>query len=202
MIPAKLERHHKKLRACRKCPDMKGCPVHGSPIAARVLVVGQAPGPHEGDRGRPFAHTAGKTLFKWLHQATGAEEARIRETVYFSAVARCFPGKALKGAGDRVPTQREIENCREHLAKEIDILKPELVIAVGRLAMTEVLADAGFSKASRLEDFVGRIFKVRLHGREVEVIPLPHPSGVSRWPLTEPGKSRLAQALKLLEERL
>ena len=81
----------------------------------------------------------GKTLVKWLLQATGLEENEIRDQVYFSAVARCFPGKALKGAGDRPPSPEEIENCREFLIDEVRALKPELVLAIGKVAILEVL---------------------------------------------------------------
>lgn len=159
------------------------------------MIVGQAPGIHEGDRGRPFAHTAGKTLFKWLEQATGADEATVRELIYFSAVARCFPGKALNGKGDRVPDRNEIANCREHLRDEVAALKPKLILAVGKLAVAEVLGLKG-----SLTDFVGKKFKADFHGERVTVLPLPHPSGVSRWPHTEIGKNKLSLALQLLKQ--
>ncbi len=162
------------------------------------MIVGQAPGVHEGTLGRPFAYTAGKTLFKWLKSATGAEESDIRQMIYFSAVARCFPGKAKSGSGDRVPSPEEIENCRIHLKSEIEALRPSLILAVGRVAIVETLAALNLKKNTPLEDLVGKKWRVRFHGHELDVIPLPHPSGVSRWPQTEPGKSRLAKALKLV----
>jgi uracil-DNA glycosylase len=172
--------------------------VHGAAIDTRILLVGQAPGAFEGTFGKPFAHKAGKTLFKWLESATGADEATIREMVYFSAVARCFPGKAKSGAGDRVPSKEELANCRPHLEAEIRALKPRLVLAVGRLAISEILGrEMG---AAPLVDTVGKSFKVNFGGEECTVIPLPHPSGVSRWPVTEPGKTKLAEALKLVRK--
>ncbi|MEO5969899.1 MAG: uracil-DNA glycosylase family protein [Bdellovibrionia bacterium] len=48
------------------CPKMVGPPVHGAVIATPIFLIGQAPGPREGKLGRPFAYTAGKTLFRWF----------------------------------------------------------------------------------------------------------------------------------------
>lgn len=178
---------------------MEGTPVHGAAIEARILLVGQAPGPHEAKLGRPFAYTAGRTLFKWFARA-GVTEEEFRARVYMAAVARCFPGKATKGAGDREPDAAEIANCRRHLAREVEALAPELILAVGRLAITEVLGPERFTKKNTLADVVGTRLRATFHGRDVDVIALPHPSGVSSWPNTEPGKTKLARALALLEK--
>ena len=193
---------HTQLRNCRACPSVCGSAVYGPALETRIMIIGQAPGIHEENLGRPFAYTAGKTLFKWLYRATGANEAEIRSFVYFSAVVRCFPGKAATGVGDRPPSLTEIENCRVHLQAEIQALKPRLILAVGRFAMAEILKDSGFTKSSRLNDFVGRKFTMSCHGLRATVVPLPHPSGVSRWPQTEPGKTKLAEALKLIREEM
>jgi uracil-DNA glycosylase len=201
MVERKLKSIHQRLRSCRKCSKVCGEAVHGPAIDSKVLIVGQAPGSHEGHLGKPFAFTAGKTLFKWFYQATGADEEEIREMIYFSAVARCFPGKALKGAGDRPPSSEEIENCREFLADEMKVLKPKLTIAIGKVAIQEVLGKQ-LSKNWTLNDVVGKKFRCTFHGVNTEVIPLPHPSGVSRWPNTEPGKTKLSQALKLIGDSL
>lgn len=180
---------HTELAACHKCPKMKRPVVHGPPVPSRVLLIGQAPGPHEGKLGRPFAWTAGKTLFRWLKDTTGATEAVVRERVYFAAVARCFPGKA-KGGGDRRPDEKEIERCSSYLVREVELLEPELVLAVGTLAIEQVLGEK-----KKLEDVVGRVLRARYHGRDVDVIALPHPSGASTWYKLEPGKTLLARAL-------
>jgi uracil-DNA glycosylase len=199
---AALDAVHAKLKACRKCPHVCARAVHGPALETKVMLIGQAPGIHEGVHGRPFAHTAGKTLFKWLREATGAEEAVVRELVYFSAVARCFPGKAPGGKGDRAPSTAEIENCAEHLRAEIEALRPALILAVGKVAITETLAAAGLARNFSLEEVVGRKIRTRYHGHEADVIALPHPSGVSRWPHTPTGKKKLAEAFLLLREEL
>lgn len=196
----KLNSVHKAIQSCRACPNMCGTPVHGPALETNVMLVGQAPGPHESRFGRPFAYTAGKTLFKWIKEATDLDEQQAREKIYIAAVARCFPGKNVKGAGDREPSLDEIENCRRHLKKEVTILKPELVIAVGKVAIAEVLGPDKFGKSGKLIDVVGTKIQTKFHGHQVEVIALPHPSGVSRWPITEPGKSKLKMALGLLKK--
>jgi len=173
---------------------MQSGPVHGPAIASPILLVGQAPGLHEERLGRPFAYTAGKTLFKWLEGATGADEETIRELVYFAAVARCFPGKAK--SGDRPPSREEMANCRPHLAAEVRELKPRLVLAVGKIAIAEIFG----VRDPKLSEYVGRSFRVRFHDQLVNVIPLPHPSGVSRWPHSSEGKVKLAAALALVTQ--
>lgn len=175
---------------------MIGPVVHGPPVLGPVFVLGQAPGPREGSLGRPFAWTAGRTLFSWFEQALGAPEALVRERVYFAAVARCFPGKA-SGGGDRKPDPTEIAACRVHLEREVTILRPELVLAVGQLAIEQVL---GPHKKRKLDDVVGTIHRTTWHGVPLDVVPLPHPSGASPWPRIEPGKTLLRKALALVAQ--
>lgn len=188
---ALLAEVHRELEACRACPAMQGTPVHGPPALHGVLLLGQAPGPHEAKLGRPFAWTAGKTLFQWF-ATLGVDEARFRERVYFAAVARCFPGKAKSG-GDRKPDADEIERCGRFLAREAAIVAPRLVIPVGALAIEQVLGHRG-----KLVEVIGAQQRARFHGVEADVIALPHPSGASTWHRVEPGKGLLAQALALI----
>lgn len=166
--------------------------MHGAPVVSPVLLVGQAPGPREASLGRPFAWTAGRTLFRWLEEATGADEATVRARVYISAVARCFPGKAL-GGGDRRPDEDEVETCRQWLSAEVALLKPRLIVPVGTLAIESVLGHRG-----KLLEVVGRMERTSVFGHPADVIPLPHPSGASTWHRMEPGKALLKKALLLL----
>jgi uracil-DNA glycosylase len=201
MSQRELQAIHERLRACRKCPNVCDVPVHGPAVDTQIMILGQAPGVHEGRLGRPFAHTAGKTLFKWLKEATGLDEEEIRSSFYFSAVARCFPGKARSGKGDRPPSPAEVKNCSQHLADEMRALKPRLVLAVGRSAINEVFRESKIKNPS-LEDVVGKKLIAKFHGETIDVIALPHPSGVSRWPHTPLGKKKLARALKLLKAEI
>jgi uracil-DNA glycosylase len=183
--------HQAELRACRRCPKMLGPVVTGQPVLSPVIQIGQAPGEREGQFGRPFAWTAGKNLFGWYRQI-GIDEAAFRERVYMAAVCRCFPGKMPKG-GDRLPDTEEVANCARWLDAEIELLRPRLLIPVGRLAIQQ------FLPASRLVDVVGRQHTIETNGRAIDVIPLPHPSGASTWHRMEPGKTLLQRALERIE---
>ena len=65
---------------------------------SKVILVGQAPGVREPVVGKPFAWTAGKTLFRWFEETTGMNEEMVRAKIYFAAVCCCFPGKAPGGS--------------------------------------------------------------------------------------------------------
>src|SRR5262245_40410631 len=106
----RLTSHVARLRNCRRCPRMHPPPVSGGPVVSKVLLVGQAPGVREPVAAKPFAWTAGKTLFRWFEEATSLTEEEVRAKIYFAAVCRCFPGKA-PGGSDRVPNPEEIKNC-------------------------------------------------------------------------------------------
>ena len=188
-----LRRHVRELLACRRCPQMHPAVVSGGPVASKVILVGQAPGDKEPVLGRPFAWTAGKTLFGWFEQTAGLTEPEFRSSVYMAAVCRCFPGKKPIG-GDRVPSPEEIENCSSWLTRELEILKPELIIPVGKLAIAQ------FLPLQKLDQIVGRKFRAVHSGQEFDLIPLPHPSGASPWHRVEPGKSLLRTALALIHE--
>ncbi|HYX92873.1 MAG TPA: uracil-DNA glycosylase family protein [Myxococcaceae bacterium] len=189
----KLQALHCELETCRACPNVVGPVVHGPAVPSRILLVGQAPGVREGEFGRPFAWTAGRTLFQWFERALGVDEQMFRNSVYMSAVARCFPGKAARGGGDRKPDPEEIARCAPFLEAEVRILKPALLIPVGTLAIAQI-----FGEPRPLSDVVGRSIRVTWHGREMECVALPHPSGASTWHRMEPGKTLLARALRIL----
>jgi len=184
--------HQQALSECRLCPEMVPPVVMGQPVPSEILLVGQAPGDKEGNLGRPFAWTAGKTMFRWF-ESIGIAEQDFRRQVYMSAVCRCFPGKNPKG-GDRVPDKKEIEICSQWLNKEIELLHPKLIIPVGKLAIAQYLT------VNKLVDVIGKKFELCINGVDVEMIPLPHPSGASTWHRMSPGKELLAQALELLAQ--
>lgn len=185
-----IEQHQARLRACHACPDMIGPVVVGEPVPSPVLLVGQAPGAKEGPLGRPFAWTAGKTLFKWF-AGIGLEEPAFRSRVYMAAVCRCFPGKNPKG-GDRVPSNAEIARCSQWLQAEFELLRPRLIIPVGKLAIARFIA------VGKLTEVIGQQHAVDAGGRPADLIPLPHPSGASTWHRTEPGMGHLRRALQLI----
>jgi uracil-DNA glycosylase len=190
--PAKqiaLSRHVAALRKCRRCPRMKSTPVSGGAVVSDVMIIGQAPGPREPTLKRPFAHTAGQTLFRWFEEFCRLDEAAVRSKIYFAAVCRCFPGKA-SGGTDRVPAPDEIRNCAPWMNEEIKILKPHLIIPVGRLAISQ------FVECAKLQQVIGREFCTRRANQIFDLIPLPHPSGASPWHKIPPGKQLLEKAMR------
>jgi uracil-DNA glycosylase len=159
------------------------------------MLVGQAPGQTEVGGGRPFAGRAGRTLFKWLESA-GLDEATARDIIYISAMTRCYPGPHPSGRGDRVPTPHEREQCGVWLADELRIIRPAVLVPVGRLAIDRFLGPRP------LADMIGREHVVQHEGGRSVAIPLPHPSGASSW-IHAPGhRALLERALALLGERL
>jgi uracil-DNA glycosylase len=187
----RLALHVKQLLACTRCPSMRKPVVSGGPVVSKVILIGQAPGDKEPVLGRPFAWTAGKTLFKWFEESLGINEADFRSRIYMAAACRCFPGKKPEG-GDRVPSRDEVANCSYWRDREFEILQPQLVIPVGKLALTQFLA------VDRLDEVVGKQFSVRYGRHTFDVIPLPHPSGASPWHRIEPGRTLLQKAMKLI----
>jgi len=179
------------LQACRQCPTMQSTPVTGQMVYSKVMLVGQAPGIKEPQLQQPFAWTAGKTLFTWFQEACGINETTFRSRIYMAAVCRCFPGKKPRG-GDRVPSAEEITNCARWLQAEMALLKPALVVPVGKLAIAQ------FMPYRSLEAHIGQQVRCVYAGHTFDAIPLPHPSGASPWPRLEPGKTLLRTALRLI----
>jgi len=190
-----LDQHRTALAACRLCGHQGIVPIVSEAVGARVMLVGQAPGKVESSGGRPFAGRAGRTLFQWLAEA-GVDEATVRAKIYIAAVTRCYPGPSPSGRGDRVPGPRERELCRRWLDAELQIIRPEVIIPVGRLAIDL------FLPAASLDSVIGREHRTEHAGGESVVIPLPHPSGASSW-IHLPGHRALLQdALAHLRVRL
>jgi uracil-DNA glycosylase len=190
-IRTRLNQHVTALLQCRRCPRMKSTPVSGGAIVSNVMIVGQAPGPREPVLQRPFAHTAGQTLFRWFEERCGMNEAAVRSRIYFAAVCRCFPGKN-SGGTDRVPAPDEIRNCSSWMDDEIRILRPRLIIPVGKLAIVQ------FIDCAKLEKVIGRKFHLERARHRFDLIPLPHPSGASPWHKISPGRELTEHALKLI----
>jgi uracil-DNA glycosylase family 4 len=187
---------HARLHECRLCLqagyEIYPRAIFSGGIAARVMIIGQAPGITEKEAGRPFNAGSGTRLFQWLAEA-GIEEAWFRRTQYMTSVTKCYPGRSKSGSGDRVPTRSEQRLCRPHLDAEISLVDPDLILPVGRLAI-----NLFFSPTLALEQVVGT--QKQVDGRWV--IPLPHPSGASRWHQSDANRRLVQQAIGLLKEHL
>jgi uracil-DNA glycosylase len=196
-LAAGLDAHRARLAACRTCgtADVKGRPILSLARTPRVMLVGQAPGATEAVGGRPFAGRAGKTLFRWLAGVGIAEDA-WRADVYMAAITRCYPGPQPAGRGDRVPSPRERATCAPWLDAELALVRPRLIVPVGRLAIDRFLG------AAPLDRLVGRAHPVEHPGGRSVAIPLPHPSGASSWIHEQGHRALLDRALALLADAL
>ena len=170
-----LDVHCRALATCRRCGhggDVR--PIVSLARRTRVMLVGQAPGKVEAGGGRAFAGRAGQTLFRWFERI-GLDERTMREGIYIAAVTRCYPGPSASGRGDRVPSPVERANCSVWLDDELRLLKPKLLIPVGRLAIERFLPKLP------LDELIGREHAISIEGLTVAAVPLPHPSGASSW---------------------
>jgi uracil-DNA glycosylase len=154
-------------------------------VEAPILVIGQAPGRTEKERGLPFVGPSGRRLMGWMARA-GFSEQEFREKSYFSAITKCFPGPAAKG--DRRPTPREIALCRPHLLAPLPLLDPKVVLLIGQMAIE------AFLEKRPLKKWVGQV--AERAGRYW--IPLPHPSGASLWLNQPENRALVDQALEKL----
>lgn len=191
-----LDAHRAALLRCRRCQLASDiAPVVSRARSPRAMLVGQAPGWVEAEGGVPFAGRAGRTLFGWLARA-GLDQQTARDRIYISAVTRCYPGPHSSGRGDRVPSKLEQASCADWLENELRIIKPRLLIPVGRLAIER------FLPALPLDELIGTRRRVRHVGGESTVIPLPHPSGASSWFYQSQNKKLLDRAIGLIAAEL
>jgi uracil-DNA glycosylase len=179
-------------RVCRACAEA-GFPLESLPVVQpytgqRAYIHGQAPGALEGEQRLPWRGRAGRTLRRWLEM----DEDEFYATFYCASVTRCYPGKSPAGSGDRTPTPREQDLCAFWREWELRLIRPELILAVGGLSARRLLGPTSLSES------IGRRFD--LDG--AVTIPLPHPSGTSRWLNDPANRERLAEALAVVRDEL
>jgi uracil-DNA glycosylase family 4 len=162
------------------------------------MILGQAPGPTASERPLPYSGASGKTLQGWLQRA-GFEDGALHDPsrFYLTSTTKCFPGRALSGKGDRSPSRREVELCSGHLNVELGRVQPELILAMGKLAIGTMLSSL---RRLALASIVGRAYPAEYSAAgEALILPLPHPSGVSRWHNEPSNRAQLEQALHWLD---
>jgi uracil-DNA glycosylase family 4 len=186
---ASLQRDNAVCRACVEAGyPLESMPVFHGYAGQRAMIYGQAPGAVEGGERRPWRGRAGRTLRSWL----GVDEGEFYATFYCASVTRCYPGKDRSGKGDRTPSPREVELCRFWREWELRLLRPAVLVLVGGLAIREVLG------IRSLDECVGRTYQAG----EAVAVPLPHPSGVSRWMNEAANRARVEQAVSRLRAEL
>ena len=153
---ATYEELSRAMRACLRCLEagyqITPGAIFTGPAPAPLMLVGQAPGVTEVQAKRPFNASSGRRLFQWLTEA-GFEEIEFRASYYMTAVTKCYPGKHPKGKGDRKPSRAEQKLCRPFLERELALVQPRVLLAVGGLAIETLLG-----QKIRLDQAVGRVF--------------------------------------------
>jgi len=196
MSRAALRAHQVACRACRACVDdgiiPEANPTFQGEWGAPFMLVGQAPGPTERVSRRPFSGRAGKELDRWMLRAGFESPEEFRRLTYITALMRCFPGRNAAGTGDLRPPPAGIANCAHWLETELRLLAPKVLIPVGQMAINRFLGHLG---PGPLESRVGALF-----GDHPVVVPLPHPSGQSRWLNDPANRERLTVALALISD--
>ncbi|MBE3561427.1 MAG: uracil-DNA glycosylase family protein [Ktedonobacteraceae bacterium] len=180
---AALIRLQQRILTCRLCQEhgyiAAARPIVSGRASDRIFVIGQAAGHRSVANNLPFSGPAGHILQRWLERA-GFPPGYLHRHCYLSSLTRCDPGKNPRGGGDRRPTPHEMMLCRPFLDAELALVQPKVVLLVGTMAIETSLGKI------RLAEVVGtyREEKGTLY------LPLPHPSGVSRW-LNDPAHQQL-----------
>lgn len=197
---ALLEAYQQRMATCTRCVAAgylaEANPVFHGYASQRVMIVGQAPGSRAHVTGIPWSGRSGEILRGWLEGA-GFPAKKWRETWYLTSLTKCFPGKATQGKGDRAPSRAEIALCNDHLEMEMALVRPEIIVTLGKMAASRIIPGAN---RRALADLVGTVADVDLaHGMTI-VVPLPHPSGVSRWLNDPANRARVDDGLALLAD--
>jgi uracil-DNA glycosylase family 4 len=208
-----IDELEEEMRRCRKCEPLfanryvdpieqrnrlQVKPIFAGAHAAPIMLVGQAPGIREYERGMPFQGRAGGEI-RGIFRVAGVSEADFDALVYQTSVTKCFPGRRKVRHGtefreeDLQPSAGEVKNCLPYLGRQIDLINPRVLVLLGRAAIDGWLHLAGRRFDGGLVAYVGRSEKWL--GKSV--VFLPHTSGSSRW-LNSPENRRLLQDAQTL----
>ncbi|OYT34301.1 uracil-DNA glycosylase [Archaeoglobales archaeon ex4484_92] len=164
-----LEKIRQEILKCKKCDLHKTktnyVPGSGDP-RARLVFVGEAPGKEEDLQGEPFVGSAGKLLTEMI-ESIGLK----RSDVFICNVLKCRP------PNNRDPTENEIRACGDYLRRQLEAIRPDLIVCLGRFAANFVFNLFGL-KFTSITKVRGREFKVNRWGKEVKIFPIYHPAAI------------------------
>ena len=133
-----LSELNEEIGRCQRCEiakyRTKAVPGEG-PEDAEIMFIGEAPGWHEDQQGRPFVGPAGQYLEKLL-----AIIGLKRQQVYIANVIKCRP------MANRDPLPTEIQNCQKWLERQIELLRPKMIVTLGRYSMAKFFPGKSISK--------------------------------------------------------
>jgi DNA polymerase len=163
-MPDSLEQIAAEVRACQRCPLGKGrthaVPGEG-PVDARVMFIGEGPGFHEDQQGRPFVGASGQYLEELL-----ASIGFGRRQVYIANVIKCRP------PNNRDPEPAELAACRSYLDRQLELIEPWIIVTLGRFSMDRYFPGQSISRIHGRPKRVGDVF----------YLPMFHPAAALRNP--------------------
>jgi DNA polymerase len=178
MMETELESIADEIRNCRKCnlwrTKTNYVPGEGSDYSG-IVFVGEAPGREEDLQGRPFVGNAGKLLTELIEGKLGLK----RDQVFIANVLKCRP------PDNRDPLQEEIEACKPYLIRQLRILKPSVIVCLGRHSASLLFDEFGvpFPGITRIR---GKTFDAEAEWGKVKLVALYHPAAaLYRPPLKE-----------------
>ena len=183
---SELTELYKEIIVCQSCILSKGR-VHAvpgeGPENAEIVFIGEGPGFHEDRQGRPFVGAAGNYLNELLEQ-----NGLKREQVYITNIVKCRP------PGNRDPQPEEIETCRPYLDRQIELIRPRLIITLGRYSMQRYFPGASISRIHGQPKRVGNVI----------YYPMFHPAAALHQPrwrdLVEEDMKKIPDLLAKLED--
>lgn len=151
---------------CQKCPKLassRQSVVFGvGDIHASLMFVGEAPGADEDRQGEPFVGKAGQLLTKIIKTM-----GYTRDTVYIANILKCRPDTPGQSSGNRKPTTEEMDTCKPYLLSQIDLIHPQVIVALGATAAQGLLGAT---------DGITRLRGNWTEFRGIPVMPTFHPS--------------------------
>lgn len=156
-------------RACSLCETRKQTVFGVGNLHARWMLIGEAPGSEEDQRGEPFVGQAGRLLDNMLRSVGMTREGQERDAVYIANVLKCRP------PGNRNPQPEEVARCEPFLMRQVELVDPAVIIVMGRFAAQSLLGTDMSIAGLR-----GKRHQITVAGREIPVIVTYHPAYLLR----------------------
>jgi uracil-DNA glycosylase len=184
---------NQEILTCTRCRLSEGRinPVPGEgPVPSRILLIGEAPGKREDELGRPFVGRAGSILEELLSSI-----GLSRKEVYITSINKCRP------PGNRDPKDDEIAACHTYLERQIDLLKPQVIVPMGRFAAREICRSFRLDEG-KISDVHGQVLHARGGYGSVIVLPVYHPAVITHNPNLRMELTADFQQLKKVLDRM
>jgi len=165
---SKFEELEREIKTCTKCRlhqfRKNAVPGEGN-LHAEIMFIGEAPGYNEDVQGKPFVGAAGKFLTELIEKILGVP----RSSVYITNVVKCRPPE------NRDPYPDEIETCSPYLDKQIMLIRPKIIVTLGKHSTNYILSKANV-KIKSITSVRGQLFNVTILGISLNVVPTLHPA--------------------------